>query len=163
MLMIVGALIVLYPALQKFKGGELLILAAAFIAPFGNFYSQRARKLVSSETILFIRSFIASAFLLFFCLILKQDLSFLNIKDSLIFLVINGVLMLGLTKIFWIESIHRISITKANALSSMAPLFTLFFAWVFLKDIPTIWQLLSFIPMFFGILLLSTTSLTKKP
>lgn len=153
-LMIIGAFIVLYPNLQGFKGGELLIMAGAFIAPFGNFFQQRARKKVSSETMMFIRSLISSIFIFFLILILKAPFSFPEIKNSLPLLLINGIFMLGLSKILWIEGIHRISVTKANALNSMSPLLTLLFAWVFLKDSPTIWQFLSFIPMFFGIILL---------
>jgi drug/metabolite transporter (DMT)-like permease len=62
---------------------------------------------------------------------------------------------LGLSKLLWIEGIHRISVTKASALSSMSPLLTLLFAWLLLGNVPSIFQLVSFIPMFFGVLLLS--------
>lgn len=158
-LMVVGALIVLIPSLQNFRGGELLIMLAAMIAPFGNFFQQKAREKVSSETLMFVRSLVSSIFILFLILILKTPLSFTTIKISLPLLLINGVFMMGLSKIFWIEGIHRISVTKANALASISPLLTLIFAWILLKDAPTIWQLLSFVPMFFGVLLLGKRNL----
>ncbi|MBI2356020.1 MAG: DMT family transporter [Candidatus Doudnabacteria bacterium] len=75
-------------------------------------------------------------------------------RQSWLVLLINGLIMLGLSKIFWLEAIHRISVVKANALSSMGPLATLFFAWIILRDAPTSWQLLSIVPMIFGVVLL---------
>ena len=53
-----------------------------------------------------------------------------KVSSSLLFLVINGVLLLGVSKILWIEGIHRINVTKANALNSLGPLLTLLFAWL---------------------------------
>ena len=50
-LMLLGAIVVLYPNLTEFKIGDILILLAAFIAPFGNFFQQRARKKGSRETV----------------------------------------------------------------------------------------------------------------
>ena len=49
--------------------------------------------------------------------------------------------MLGLAKIFWIEALHRISITKLSAMASMIPLFTLVFSYFILDEIPTPFQL----------------------
>ncbi|MBU3978749.1 DMT family transporter [Patescibacteria group bacterium] len=153
-LMVIGALIVLYPNLHVFKLGDLLILAAAFFPPFGNFFARRAREKVSSETIMFYRSIISSAVIFLLIFIFKNTFSYSDLKDSFIVLLIIGVFLLGLSKILWIEGIMRISVVKANALGSISPLLTLLFAWIFLRDIPTHWQLLSLIPIFFGIILL---------
>lgn len=154
-LMIIGVIIIFYPNLHSFQIGDLLILAASFIAPFGNFYQKRARTKVSSESILFIRSFLSAVVVLFLAFIFHNSFFTKNFNSSLLFLLINGVLVLGLSKVFWIEGIHRISIMKANALGSIAPLVALFFSFILLQKIPTMYQLISFIPMFFGILFLS--------
>src|SRR3989344_859966 len=116
--MLLGALIILLPNFTNFRLGDILILLVAFIAPFGNYFTVRARKEVNSETIMFIRSLIAAPIILVISLIFetnKFDLSILG--NSFLFLAINGFLLLGLSKIFWIEGIHRISVTKANARS----------------------------------------------
>ncbi|HSA83881.1 MAG TPA: DMT family transporter, partial [Patescibacteria group bacterium] len=154
-LMIFGAIIVLASNFQTFQGGDILILLANMIAPFGNFYAQRARKQVNSETIMFFRSALSSIFLFFLALLLHPSFSTNAIQDSLLFLLINGLLLLGLSKILWIEGIHRISVTKANALESIAPIFTLLFAWLLLQQLPTLWQLASLIPITAGVILLS--------
>lgn len=137
----------LYPNIHSFRGGELLILAASAIAPFGNLFQQRARKKVSSESIMFLRSMISAAVIFLLIIIIRPDFSYTGLKSSWIILLINGILLLGLSKILWIEGIHRISVMKANALNSISPLLTLIFAWVFLQNFPTIWQILSFIPI----------------
>ncbi len=73
----------------------------------------------------------------------------------MIFLLANGVLIFGVSKILWLEGISRISVTKALALGSLAPLFTLFIAWIVLKQAPTAWQIASLAPFFLGVLLLT--------
>jgi drug/metabolite transporter (DMT)-like permease len=160
-LMMVGAIIVLYPNIHQFHIGDLLVLAAAIIAPFGNFFARRARKVVSSESILFTRSTIGAIAIFLLGISLKINFSAIDIKNSLFFLIINGFLIFGLSKIFWIESIHRISVVKANAIGCISPLLTLIFAWVILKNVPTVWQLFAIIPMFFGIILLGKNK--KQP
>lgn len=155
-LVLLGAVIVLSPSFTNLQIGDLFILIGLFFAPFGNFFQQRARKLVSSETIMFGRSAISVPVLFVGALLLGEHSGSTDLKYSFVYIGINGLFLLGLSKIFWIEAIHRISVTKANALSCINPLFTLFFAWLILHDTPTSWQLLSFIPMSVGVLLLGT-------
>lgn len=154
-LMVAGALVILLPKMQSFRGGEYLIILSTIIAPIGNFFTQKARKKVDSSCIMFIRSFVSLIFFLLLILIFNNKLSLPDLKNSYVYLIINGVFILGLSKVFWIEGIHRISVVKANSLETFSPLFALFFAWVLLGNIPTSFQLLSFIPMFFGVMLLS--------
>lgn len=153
-LMLAGALIVLYPNLHKFQLGDILVLIAAIFPAFGNFFARRARSKVSSETIMFVRSIISGAVIILIAFIFGNTFSFMDFKDSFVLLFINGVFLLGLSKVMWIEGIARISVVKANALGSVGPLLTLLLAWLFLRNIPTPWQLLSFIPMFLGVILL---------
>ncbi len=154
-LMLVGAFVVLYPNLHKFQIGDMLVLAAAFIAPFGNFFQRRARQQVASEAILFIRSLISAVVILAVAYFSRVNFSAISLEKSFIFLVVNGFFLLGLSKLLWIEGIHRINVAKANALGGFAPLLTLLFAWLLLGTLPTEFQLLSFAPMFFGVILLS--------
>ena len=135
--------------------GDIFILLATFFSPIGNLYQQKAKSISSTETILFLRSITATPFLLLIAFMFGQHFQLQPIKESFLLLVLNGFIMLGLSKVFWLEGISRISVTKASALSSLAPLFTLFVAWLLLGHIPTIWQVASLIPFFFGILLLT--------
>lgn len=153
-MMLFGAAIVLYPNVHKFQLGDLLVMAASFIAPFGNYFQRRAREKVKSEAILFIRNAISAPVIFIIAYSTHVNFTAINLEKSFIFLIIIGIVLFGFTKLLWIEGIHRINVAKANALGSVAPVFTLLFAWIMLGNIPTKFQLLSFIPMFFGIMLL---------
>lgn len=161
-LMITGALIVLYPNFSEFHPGDLLVLIGTTFAPFGNLFQKRAREKVSSETIMFTRSMIAGPFILLLAYVFGFHFSATQLKGSLLFLFVNGFLLLGLSKILWIEGIYRISVTKAQALTNISPLLTVFFAWLILYDQPTIWQLSAFFPMFLAVILLSSNSETVR-
>src|SRR3989344_6038905 len=58
-LMLVGGVIVLLPNVTQFNIGDFLILLSAMIGPFGNYFQQRARDHVSSETIMLVRSLLS--------------------------------------------------------------------------------------------------------
>ncbi len=161
-LMVLGALIVLWPNFTHFNVGDILILAATFFTPMGNSAQQKARKIASSETILFARSILTFPIVFGLSAILGQHTSFADVRSSLLFLLINGAIIFGVSKIMWLEGIHRIAVTKALALSSVSPLFTLIFAWLLLHQTPNAWQLASLIPMVFGVFLLTDQLKLKK-
>src|SRR3989338_5937996 len=131
-LVLVGAVIVLYPNVTSFNIGDLLILVSAAIAPIGNFFQQRARKQVSGETIMFIRAIISTPFLFLLAFLFTGHDVTTSLKTTIPFLLLNGVVLLGFSKLLWIEGIHRISVTKATALASISPFITLLFAWFLL-------------------------------
>jgi len=157
---VTGAFIVLYPNTTRLRAGDLLILMATMVAPFGNYFQQKARKAVSSESILFVRNAVSTPIILILAYLFKEPFHMAGIKGAAPFILINGILLLGFSKILWVEGIHRISVTKANALASVAPPLTLLFAWLLLDDIPTRFQLLSIVPIFIGVVLLS---MNKRP
>jgi len=161
-LMICGAFIVFLPNLRAIRIGDFFILAATFFPPIGNYYQQKIRKIASSETIMFARSLITAPIIFLLAFLLHQHASVETIKLSLPYLLINGLLIFGLSKLFWIEAIHRISVTKGNALNSMTPFLTLIIAWIFLKQSPNLWQLVSLIPLVAGVLLLTDQVNFKK-
>lgn len=155
-LMLVGAFVLLYPHEGiKFHSGDWLILLATACAPVGNFYQQKLRKMVSSETILFLRSLFTFPFFFLFAYFLNPAMIWPPNWWMVLVLVLNGFFVVGLSKILWVEGIHRISVTKANALSTPTPLLTLIFAYLFLHQTPTMWQMLSIFPMIAGLILLT--------
>ncbi|MBI2175397.1 MAG: DMT family transporter [Parcubacteria group bacterium] len=154
--MLVGAVIVLFPNFTAFRSGDMMILLGAAIAPVGNFFQRRARGAVSSETILFIRSSVGAPVVFLVAYALGGSFLAISFNKAFLYLIINGLLLLGLSKVFWIEGILRINVAKAGALSSVGPLFTLLFAWLFLHNAPTIFQMLSLIPIGAGIILLGS-------
>jgi drug/metabolite transporter (DMT)-like permease len=163
LLILAGAFVVLFPGGRlQLNGGDLLILAAAAIAPAGNFFQQRAREKVGSNMIMFIRSTLSGICILILAFCFEPVPSILNILTSIFFILANGLLLMGFVKIFWLEGIHRIPITKAVALNSVGPVFTLLFAFLIIGEVPSVWQLMGFLPMLAGIFLLTEFSLFGK-
>ncbi len=153
--MIIGALTVLLPNVTDFRLGDMSILFASFIAPLGNFFQRRARQKVSSETVLFVRAAVTVPAVVLLAYVLGERVTGAQLNQGLALLVVSGICLMGVTKMFWVEGIHRISITKANALSAVTPVFTILFSFLILRQSPTPWQLLSLVPIAVGMYLLN--------
>jgi drug/metabolite transporter (DMT)-like permease len=165
-LMVLGASIVLAPNFSHLNPGDFLILAATFATPLGNLFQQKGRRIASGESVMFLR-YAMTAPIAFALAAGSGALSAATYTGTaLIYLALNGMFILGIAKLFWIEAIHRISVTKGVALESISPFFTLVFAWFILKDAPTVWQLASLVPLVLGVFLLTdlfTFSVRKNP
>ncbi len=149
-LMGIGAFIVLFPGRLSVNLGDLFVLIAAMTAPIANFYQKRARFLVSSEVVLLFRSLFAFPILAILAFLFEKSVSFKDYREVFIYLFLSGFFVLGLSKIFWLEALHRISITKLSAMASLIPLFTLVFAFFLLGETPTSLQLFGAFLIIFG-------------
>jgi len=146
----VGALIILVPDDLTFNKGDLLILIAAAIAPVANLYQKRARNYCSSETILGFRTVVGLPFIALLAYYFEPATTYENFILALPSLLVIGILVYVVSKIMWIESLHRISITKVSAMMGMVPMMTLFFAYLYLDEIPQLRQVVGIIPVLVG-------------
>jgi drug/metabolite transporter (DMT)-like permease len=151
-LMAFGAAFVLLPKASAVNIGDFILITAQVFAPLGNIAQQNARKKVSSSTIMFLRSLFSSVILFLMAIFFSGPLSITG--SSFFYLFINGMLFMGLSKLLWIEGIHRTEITKANSLNMIIPFLTLCFAYLILKEIPNIGQLIGIVPMMIGAVLI---------
>lgn len=62
------------------------------------------------------------------------------------------------SKLMWIEALHRISITKLSAMFALVPMMTLIFAYFFLDEVPQFRQVLGIVPILLGGYLLTRPS-----
>ena len=145
-----GAILMLFPESFRLNAGDLMILAAAAIAPLANLYQKRARVHVGSMAILTYRNLVALPLL---CLI-AYSFEPLPGSDALIealpYLLAIALLVYVAAKILWIEALHRISITKMSAMLALMPLFTLIFAYFVLDEVPTLRQMAGILPILLG-------------
>ena len=154
-LVVLGALLVLTPkAESSLNIGDVFVLIGSAFAPLGNFFQQRARKLVCAESIMFIRGVVASIFLLGVVAFFDYENLFTGVVSSFWLLLFVGFFIFGLSKIFWLEAIHKIPVTKAISILSIYPIVTIFFVYLVFGDMPTFWQVVAFVPMFAGVMLL---------
>lgn len=146
----VGAMIVLFPEELIFNKGDLLILIAAAIAPIANLYQKRARKFCSSETILGFRTVIGLPFIALMAYIFEPSVSYMAFLSALPYILFIGTIIYVISKIMWIEALHRISITKVSAMMGLVPMMTLFFAYLFLDEVPELRQIVGIVPILIG-------------
>lgn len=161
--MIIGAVLILLPQSSGWRTGDFFVIAACAFAPIGNRFAQRARKTVSTNFIMVVRSIISGCFLLAMAFFLEEPPSVTAVLGSWEFLLINGVLLMGLSKILWFEAIHRIPITKCISLASVGPLFTVVIAYVILDETLSLLQIMGFVPIFVGTVLLTRTHRSYSP
>jgi drug/metabolite transporter (DMT)-like permease len=145
-----GALIILIPDELTFNKGDLLILVAAAIAPLANLYQKRAREFCSSETILGFRTLVGLPFIALMAWAFEPAVrydAFVSALPSLLFI---GILIYVVSKIMWIEALHRTSITKLSAMLGLVPMMTLIFAYFYLNEVPELRQVLGIVPVLVG-------------
>jgi drug/metabolite transporter (DMT)-like permease len=160
--MFIGVLFVLFPGTLQFNKGDLLILLATMLPPIGNYFQQKARKLVSSTILLiFMRNILALPFLFLLANIFEGDTKG-NLLKALPFLLINGLLIFGISKALWIEGIHRISVTKAVSINAFTPVITLLYAFLLLNEIPNWYQIIGLPLIIIGGLLITKNNFLRK-
>lgn len=157
-LMTVGAVLVLFPEHFVLRLGDLLVLLAAILAPFGNLYQKQARQSVSSETILLVRTLLALPFLYILARVFESSPTWAQIEQQATWLLLTGLLVFTISKIFWVEALHRLPITKVNALYAISPLLTIALSYWLLDELPTPSQMAGIIPILLGGVLI-----TRKP
>jgi drug/metabolite transporter (DMT)-like permease len=149
-----GATCIFIPKLGGFFVGDVFIFLAIIFTPIGNSYMQKGRKISSSEVFMFARSVITILFLFVLTSILGISPLSYNIGNSIWWFLLNGFVILGFSKILWVEGIHRISVTKALALGSICPFSTIIFSWIIIGQPPTLTQLISLPLLISGIFIL---------
>ena len=149
-IMTIGALIILIPDDMQFNKGDWLILLASAMAPIVNLYQKRAREYCSAETILGFRTVVGFPFVALLAYILEPAVSYDDFMSALpyMFLIATGIYVAA--KIMWIEALNRITITKLSAMLALLPIFTLFFAYLYLDEVPEVRQIMGIIPVLVG-------------
>ena len=153
-LMAAGAFFILFNGTFSINSGDLLIIAGTLFYPIGNIIAKKALTFSTPSVILFIRSLLGGIILLFISYLFeKWSLSIEQIISSnYLFILANGVLIYAVSKVLWYESIKRIDISKAVLISiGVYPAISLFFAFLFLGEVPTIFQAAGLIVILLGI------------
>ncbi|MEI8270559.1 MAG: DMT family transporter [bacterium] len=156
-----GALLIFLPKFGHFYSGDIFIILATLFPPLGNWYQQKARNIASGETILFMRHILTLPFLCVLAFYFGTS-PFIQLQGSTIWwLLLNGIFIFGLSKILWVEGIHRMTVTKALAIHSTYPFFTIIFAWLLVGDKITLAQFFSLPLLIVGVFLLTNVSFKR--
>ncbi len=165
LIVMTGTLFIIYNGSLEINTGDLLIIAGTFFYPIGHIFAKKALKISSTSTILFIRSFLGGIVLICISLLFEnQDSSLTKIAIYWPLILFNGIFIYHLSKVLWYEGIKRLDISKAIPIGVGGyPAFSLLFAIVFLKEIPTIYQLIGLGTIVIGIFILIRKSKVVEP
>lgn len=165
-IIVIGACLILYNGNFQLNIGDLLIVIGAALFPIGNIFSKKALDYIPSDVTLFLRNILGGVILLAISLIFEKSSPDIipAFQNFWTLILLNGLLLFGLAKILWYEGLKRIDITKATAIGSAFPAFSLIFAMIFLNERPAIYQIAGFLAIFIGVLLIiRKDSLKENP
>lgn len=152
-LIFLGASFIVFNGTLSINTGDLLIFAGVFFYPIGNIYGKKALEVTSPSVILFIRNIFGGLVLTAISLLFETDTNaFASIKTNLLIVLFSGIIIYHLSKLMWYEGIKRIDVTKATSITlGASPVLGLIFSMIFLKEIPTIFQMIGFVLILIGI------------
>jgi len=159
-----GDIFILFNGTLVLNHGDLFILLATALFPIGNIFAKRALHLLSSQMLLFLRYAVGGVFLLLLSLLIEgapPSAESLWAHRSL-FLVYTFLILVG-SKLFWYGGLKRLPLGRAVAIISSAPAFGLFFAFLFLREIPTLYQFVGFGFSTIGVFLIIAQSRLTRP
>ena len=147
-----GAVFILYNGSSFLNIGDLLIIASTVPYTFGNFYAKKALNIVSPATILFARYIIGGTFLLILSFFIESqaNLGFI-ISNYYIYILISGIISLGIGKIFWYQALKRLDISKGISIVMTSPLFGLLILIIFFGERLSVYQMLGVGVMMIGL------------
>ena len=162
---LLGTCFILYNGNVTINTGDLLIIAGTFFYPIGNMFAKKTLKVASPSAILFVRSFVGGSVLILISLFFENHV--VTIKNLSIYwplVLFNAIFIYHISKLLWYEGIKRIDVSKAIPISTGGyPAFSLIFAILLLKEIPTIYQLIGFVAIMFGVFILIKKSAETEP
>jgi drug/metabolite transporter (DMT)-like permease len=158
-IIILGTLLVIYQGTLSLNWGDLLILVTPICYQMGHFFSKQLLTKTDLNPL-----FIATGRTLYggiFLFILSQLTGikeFDRLAETYIsgILVFYGVVAYALTYYTFYEAIKRINLSKATAIISVYPAFSILLAWFILREVPDLYQMSGFLIILLGIIYLSS-------
>ncbi|HBY58017.1 MAG TPA: hypothetical protein DEG96_09210 [Candidatus Atribacteria bacterium] len=157
---ILGTLVVIYREEFKVNWGDLLVLLTPLCWQTAHFFSKRlmtTHKEITPMLIATARTLYGGIFLLILSNakgINRYDK--LGVKGILLILLFQGIIGFALHYSIWYEAIKRLNLSKATALVSVYPTFSIALARFILKEVPNFYQLAGF-----GVILLGIFGLSR--
>jgi len=159
-----GTVFVLFNGTFVLNRGDLIIVFATALFPIGNMFAKKALELISADTLLFLR------YLMGGCILLSVSFFFEDIsgiephvwRESMWIFPVYVLLILVCSKICWYAGLKRLLLSKAVYIGSASPAFSLIFAYMFLREVPTTYQLLGFFLIVGGVYFLISKSRRRE-
>lgn len=156
-IVLLGAIAVLYNGGLRLNLGDGLIILATASYPFGNIYAKKALRHADPVTIIVLRSLIGGGVLLLVSILFEKITvdTFDAFRTYWWVLACNGIIVYCISKLLWYEGLKRIEISHAIGISTAMPAISFLFVAVFLKEVPTIYQVVGLVLTVIGLVILT--------
>ncbi|MFH1671016.1 MAG: DMT family transporter [Patescibacteria group bacterium] len=141
-----GTVLVIFNGTFDLNTGDVIIIGACVFFPIGNMFAKKALAFISTDTLLFLRYLLGGSLLLVVSF-LFEDFSNLEYgfdANTLAVFAVYVVLFLVMSKVLWYGGLKRLAMGKAVYIISASPAFSLLFAFILLREIPTWYQFAGF-------------------
>ncbi len=155
LLLVVWIIYLLLPRASGWNYGDLIILIGMMFAPLWNYYQKTGRTHVSSSAFLFIRYICTIPLTGAISLLSGEKIDTLLLRGIIWQIILMGIIVFVIKNILWVEAIKTVTVTRILALHGCMPFLTLLIIWTFQWLLPTMTQLISWIPILIGVILLS--------
>lgn len=121
--------------------GDVLLLLVTATAPLGNACTKRALRTISMPKLLFLR-YALGCFVVIPMAFFFEDFSMIAPKILIYFWVVLAyvILILLTSKLFWYAALRRLKVSIATSIMMVAPALSILFSFLFLGEIPTLFQ-----------------------
>lgn len=148
--------ILVYNGTFQIHSADIALLTAPIIFVFGNAIAKKLQaEGIGWSIILFYRNFVGGIVLLTIAHFV-EGLS-LPPQDLWPFLLIFSILVFGLAKILWQIALHNMDVSKVTALGMTYPVISIAIAYLWLGEIPSIYQSIGILFTLLGIYFLVQT------
>lgn len=163
-LIVVGAVFIL---MQKFSGTlggwDLMIVFLGALCPWANHLQKIALTAIGPLSLTVLRNLFGGTALLVLAVIFEPVSWDILRGQNFSLILLNSVLAFGLAKWLLFGAYQKIGVSKTIAINASLPAFTLFFSFLFLREIPTANQLLGLAAVTAGVLfVIEKPSQTRK-
>ena len=138
------------------NAGDLMIVLATALHPIGNLYAKKVLALVSPITLVFVRSLLGGLALLAISFLSESIFTSGNQAMALAvslgwLILLNGILLSAVSKLVWYQALKRLQVGKAVIIVMSYPSLSMILSVLFLKEIPTLYQLGGLLIIFAGL------------
>jgi len=132
--------------------GNFLILGAATIAPIATFFQQKISK-IADANIAGVNYLLIGICLLVLSFLIGENVNFEIFTISKFWkLILASSAIYFFASFLWFSGLRYVEISLALMIDAFSPIFTLFFAFLFLQEIPSLEQLIGLIFIMNGVI-----------
>lgn len=161
-----GTVLVLFNGSLTLNAGDLLIVLATAFYPFGNRCAQEALRFLPSGVVIFVRNAVGGVTFLVLSRIFEGTgaAHFPLLAEQWWLVALYGVVVLVVSKLCWYEGLKTLPLSRAVSIILSYPAFSLLFATLFLREMPSAYQMAGFFITFAGLtFLISKRSVPSPP